>query len=668
MFVMLNDGGTRKDTDYDMAMRILIQRKFIFGLLTSGIAVTLLHEAEFRDSKVGWLLIMTAEYHLNEEKIFSFVLEGRFGLETRESFPAALWNATRDCETELENKLRGQTSLVPLAPLHVAQPGGLNELDLLLKEVLDYLVLHQMELPHLFWELTSLFFLHIIILPTLPVSERARPYEDLHEDIVAMLVGTFLPKINAVMASFIMKSNRFVDIDGRIFTIILRYTMSNGHSQTNALTEIVGPDVSSRLEAIWMSVNAPPPDFMKLSTCFPNRGDPESSPSASDGPKLFTLLPFHNHIFDKELAVAHVKVSDEDQSSSSPYLEFCQGTPFTDTKHWHDNHRAILPKHLGGEVWKDADERSRRWRLRREQRFMGHMQRLSASLTGVSGRVLTQILITSTGRKVSEIIDDPSIHEPQSRDEKVPARQQKKGKPVTPARERIRQEHAQEKKAKEDNSSQVWWQEQLRKVETIVTYENKMSHFRSLLRNPKAESGWLSVEVQLYRLHLMITQWIDEHDPENAAIHDHYTVSIIRVVKELYTSDFLTETTLRILATIMVSLGFGNYILPLEDDASRKLQPDRGLAFDFVKLLRSKSHKPIYKFMAIKEDPVVWQLRVFGEYIDRSMDSAPDCRVSFDPDSWQREVLDGLDESKTSLLVVGERFRAQDLSRCSVDL
>ena len=56
MFVMLNDGGTRKDTDSDMATRILIQRNFVFGLLTSGVAVTLLREAEFRDSKVGLYL------------------------------------------------------------------------------------------------------------------------------------------------------------------------------------------------------------------------------------------------------------------------------------------------------------------------------------------------------------------------------------------------------------------------------------------------------------------------------------------------------------------------------------------------------------------------------------------------------------------------------------
>ena len=67
MFVMLNDGGTRKDANYDMAMRILIQRNFVFGLLTSGVAVTLLREAEFRDSKVGWLLFMIIKSHMNEE-------------------------------------------------------------------------------------------------------------------------------------------------------------------------------------------------------------------------------------------------------------------------------------------------------------------------------------------------------------------------------------------------------------------------------------------------------------------------------------------------------------------------------------------------------------------------------------------------------------------------
>jgi hypothetical protein len=596
--------------------------------------------------------------HVDEAQIFSFVLEERFGLETRKSFPASLWNAVRDGETELENNLGKQTSHVPLAPLRVTPP-DLNGLDFLLKGVLDYLVTHHTEFPHLFWELTSLFFLHIMILPTLPLSERACPHEVLNEDLVAMLVGTFLPRINPVMTAFISKTNRFVEIDGRVFTRILCYAIFNGHFRSNALTELVGPGISSRLETVWRSVDAPPPDFMKLSTYFPNRVDSKSLSTTSDeGATLFTLLPFHNHIFDEELAVVHVTVSDEDQAPSSTYLEFCQGTPLTDTKHWHQNRRSILPKHLGGEGWKGADERSRQWRLRREQRSMVHMQRLSASLTGASGSVLQQMFIPSTGRKVSEIIDDSRICK-RRQDDKVLVNQKKKSKPVPlSARERIRQENVREKKAKEDSSSQKWWLEQLRQVETMTTYENKVSRLRGLLRNPRAGAGWLSVEIRLYGLHLTIQQWIAERDPENPDIHDHYTVSIMRVVKELYAGDFLTGTTLGILAGIMVSLGFVEYISPLEDEASRRLQLDRDLPFSFVKLLKSKSHKPIHKFMAIKEDPVTWQLRVFGEYMDRSMDSAPDPRVSFQPDAWQREVLDCLDKPKSSLLVVGECFHA----------
>jgi len=60
--------------------------------------------------------------------------------------------------------------------------------------------------------------------------------------------------------------------------------------------------------------------------------------------------------------------------------------------------------------------------------------------------------------------------------------------------------------------------------------------------------------------------------------------------------------------------------------------------------------------MHISENPVVWQLRLFGEYMDRSMGSRPDPRVSFEPDAWQRDVLDCLDMGNCSALVVGMVF------------
>jgi superfamily II RNA helicase len=50
--------------------------------------------------------------------------------------------------------------------------------------------------------------------------------------------------------------------------------------------------------------------------------------------------------------------------------------------------------------------------------------------------------------------------------------------------------------------------------------------------------------------------------------------------------------------------------------------------------------------------PAEFQLLEAGPYLDRSMGSAPDSRVQdFEPDEWQREVLDHID-TRRSLFVV----------------
>ena len=342
-------------------------------------------------------------------------------METRKSLPSAFWNAVQSASVKLEQNLKNQIPEVEvsLAPLRVARP-SLNDPDLFLKEALDYLVLHRENLPHLFWEFTALFFLHIMILPILPITERARRHHKvLDEDLVDALVETFLPNINLVMAAIISKTNRFVDIDGRIFTCILRFAISDSCLRTNAFEELVGSGISSRLKKVWRSANAPAPDLTKLATRFPNHEDSEpSSPLLGESTTSFTLLPFHNQIFDDELAAVHVTVADQPHASSSTRLEFSTGIPFSDTKHWHAHRRTILPKHLGGEGVKDTGERARQKQLRRDQRFMVQMQRLAATLTGASGRMLQQIVIPSTGRKVSEIVDDSPVGKPKQ-DRKV---------------------------------------------------------------------------------------------------------------------------------------------------------------------------------------------------------------------------------------------------------
>jgi ATP-dependent RNA helicase DDX60 len=339
-------------------------------------------------------------------------------LETHKSFPSALWDAVKTGGIELEQKSKNQILQVPLAPLRVTPP-SLNDPDRFLKEVLDYLVLHHKNVSPLFWEFTYLFFLHIMTLPALSIHERSRrQHEVANQDLVHTLVDNFLPNINLVMAAFVSKTNCFVDIDGRMFISILCFAISNGCLRSNALKELVGPGISFRLEKVWESANAPPPDLTKLSACFPPREDSElSSAESAEEATPFTLLPFHNQIFDDELAAVHVTVTDQGQTSSTTNLEFSQGTPFL-AKPWHARHRATLPKHLGEKGVKNTGERARQKQLWRDQVFMARTQRLAATLTGASGMMLQQILIPSTGRKVSEIVDDSPVEKPK-RDKKV---------------------------------------------------------------------------------------------------------------------------------------------------------------------------------------------------------------------------------------------------------
>lgn len=185
-----------------------------------------------------------------------------------------------------------------------------------------------------------------------------------------------------------------------------------------------------------------------------------------------------------------------------------------------------------------------------------------------------------------------------------------------------------------------------------------MLHLKGISRNEKLLQDWLAVEFRLFRLDLELRRWIDEASTlsdqvEVAKIRDRYTVSVMRVVKELYERRGLTPTALKTLRSILLALGFGDYVEYLERDAQTQAETDRPLSFSFLKLWSSSKKAPLYKFMRIEEHPTRWQLRLFGEFMDRSMDSKPDARVSFDPDAWQREVLDCLDED-SSVLVVGE--------------
>ena len=231
----------------------------------------------------------------------------------------------------------------------------------------------------------------------------------------------------------------------------------------------------------------------------------------------------------------------------------------------------------------------------------------------------------------------------------------KKGKRETlSSADKIRLVSQAKKLAKEDDSNAVWWRDQLRALNDKSNTTARIAALDVLMRNKRTKDGWLAVEVRLFRLHLELTRWLEDPARESAAARDRFSVSVLCMAKELYESRALFPAAAAKLATVLIALGFSAHIEAFEVGAT-VVEDERALSFEFVKLVKSKSGNPVHKWMAIVEDPVVWQLRLFGEFMDRSMDSQSDPRVSFKPDAWQREVLDCLDRNE-SVLVAGKQL------------
>jgi hypothetical protein len=188
-----------------------------------------------------------------------------------------------------------------------------------------------------------------------------------------------------------------------------------------------------------------------------------------------------------------------------------------------------------------------------------------------------------------------------------------------------------------------------------LSLSGQVASLKDLLRSPQLlKDRLVALEIRIFRAQLEFQLWLQEPDRDSGTTRDRYTVSIVCMLKEICDANVMTSSAKSVLAAMFMALGFTDYVssnaplFPIPE-----VEHDRPLSFCPMDLVNSKSNKPYHKFMAIVEPPIIWQLRLFGKYMDRSMDSAPDKRVTFQPDAWQRQVLDCIDQDH-SLLVVGQ--------------
>jgi len=216
----------------------------------------------------------------------------------------------------------------------------------------------------------------------------------------------------------------------------------------------------------------------------------------------------------------------------------------------------------------------------------------------------------------------------------VPQKSKSKAAPVK-STDKLRQQILIDKENKSSSGAEIWWRAQIKELKGLPSHSARLSHIEALRKGKRAHDGWLAVELCLYHLHAMCCCWIDEASPSDSDIKERYVVKILRIIHGIRDHSSLFPAAAKILSTLLRVIGFGSF-----QPVVSKAKEDRVLMFTFLKLAsRSKEDKPPeYPFMTITSSIVEFQLKAFGEYMDRSMNSTPDPRVSFEPDGWQREV------------------------------
>ncbi|KAG1823796.1 uncharacterized protein BJ212DRAFT_703338 [Suillus subaureus] len=643
MFVMVNDGGILKEDvgRQFAAHQILVQRLFIFDLLASGLAMAPLQGADFKDTK-----------------ILSFVFESKLRLSHQGRLPGAVLSAGVAAMDILASHEQGPFDQVRSCVLSEAS-ASLSSFDLraTLKDVgLSYLLAFKSDTQP---SLLAVFIIHVLLLKSISVQDRARRLAPMKPDLFTTLMKSFLPRIIQATEAVLVANDASLDIDIRVFLCVLRYLSEH---PAQSLTEILGPAVAKNAEDIFSELKLPHLNFSCLSVSF-------LPDEPYEIPIPLKLLPFSNPVFDEELSAVHIATesvtrpnpiepvassgeeSEEwDDSSTSdesadvlPSARSSQNktsredTLFSDTQHWHNHRMAILPKHLGGDATAPMTEWQRNRKLRSDQRFMKTLHDQASTLTGALGAVLEQVKIPTAASLANQRNAKPKVH----------ARSSSKITGKLSKADAIREQNIAKKGSKQASESAAWIASRVQEMESLDGTGLEKC-LRVLARNPRTREASVGAELRVYRMHRLLREWIYSANPDSSTSRDKYSLLLMRLIKEVWEIGFSSKEMANAITSVLIALGFSDYIDSLVVSGS---VDDRALSFRFVKLVKSKTKTAVYDFMRVQEHPIVWQLRLFGEFMDRSMDSQADARVTFKPDAWQREVLDAIDQNM-SLLVV----------------
>ncbi|KAJ5638305.1 DEAD/DEAH box helicase, partial [Penicillium lividum] len=355
------------------------------------------------------------------------------------------------------------------------------------------------------------------------------------------------------------------------------------------------------------------PEKSKSDKNAKNRKQP-SSKTNTKSRKGTEVLPFQNPIFDYHLKPVHIEVDGSTGAENNP-----KGSKgFKEETHWH-NSRPLDSKKAPALTQKDLLKQNKR-----KQFYMKDMLLYAASLSGSAGMSQSEtVVVGSTSTAKSKSNQSPQV----------------RSQPATgkPSRREQAATNSQRKTVEEEKKQRAKWISKLKLMETrpldpigrfhvVEEYLASLSKESRIFIEAEVLSYLLDTSVQALSLH--------EVDQRHTMVMTHIWGVLSRLMKLKHgISDDIR---------IYVQQVCQHLELPA---VSLSKQASQSLSFKPVTLPQKQNSM-------IGVSQVEFQLLHGGPFMERSIGSLPDPRTpDFDPDRWQREVLDQIDKKQSVFIV-----------------
>ena len=327
-----------------------------------------------------------------------------------------------------------------------------------------------------------------------------------------------------------------------------------------------------------------------------------------------SVLPFNHPVLDKHLSSIKLLIKEEQRTRGTKSQRV-----FDEVTHWHNSRKKL---NSGKHIAKTAMTPKEEMRFQRSiQRFHAEMTRYAESLTNSDGIGLTpeNIIVNKGGKTGGKV--------------------KKSGQQQTPSNlaKSLRLEQA----AAAPSSFVVpdAWVRKRTDLDKVTDIESRYSQIVAYQKQARAERKGpaVLVETKAYEIAVLVQIWTGYCRRQQKSSGYHVAALIFTCLQQLAELEVTCPpdlfTNLEAVARHCFSVE-----LPL-----KFVKNTQKLSFSFS--------LPSEVSLSVDMDVREFCLKHVGPYMKRALDSCQDSRVSFEPDRWQRDVLDELDDGHSLFLV-----------------